>query len=112
EERRARTDGDEVARIDETKADAAAERRDDVTVDQVQVRAVDVGLIRFDGRLGLRDRRALRLQNLLRDRVLRDQLLIPPQIDLRVLQRRLIFQELCLRLFELNLKRAWIDLDK
>ena len=56
----------------------------------VQLRAVDVRLIGLQRCLALRDGRALRLQDLLGDGVLRDQRFVSLQVDPRVLQRRLI----------------------
>ena len=83
-----------------------------MTVVEVQLCAVDGCLIGFQRRLVLGDGRALCLQDLLSDGVLRDQRFVALQVDPRVLEGRLILEQLRLRLLELHLKGARIDLDE
>ena len=58
----------------------------------------------------LRDRRDLGVARLRRDRVLRDQSVVALQVELGVLQRRLVLGELALRLFKRHLIGARVDL--
>jgi hypothetical protein len=66
-------------------------------------------LIGLDRRLVLAHERLLRVDLLLGDRVLREQRLVALEVDLRVGEQRLVLRHLALRLAELHLERARVD---
>ena len=96
--------------IDLAQSDAARERRGDARIGELQPRAVDLALIGFDRAFVLAHERRLRIELLLRDRVLLEERAIALEIDDRVLQQRLVFRELAFGLRELDLERPRIDL--
>ena len=79
-------------------------------VDQIQLGAVDLRLIGLDGSLILRDQRLLGVELLLRNRVLLHQGVVAFQIEVRVLEQRLIVDELAFGLLQLHFIRPRIDL--
>ncbi len=79
-------------------------------VGELQLRVVDRRLVGLDRALVLADERLLRVDLLLRDRVLGKQRAIALEIDLRVLEQRLVLRHLPLRLPELDLERPRVDL--
>ena len=102
----------DVAGVHQPQADAAGDGRGDVTVDQVQLGAVDLPLIGSDNALILRDQSLLRGELLLGDGVLFDQLLVTAEIHLRVLEQRLVADQGALGLLELHLVGARIDFEQ
>src|SRR5262249_13815083 len=101
---------DHVARIDLSQTHNARDRRRDAGVGQVQLRAVDLPLIGRDRPFVLAYQRFLRIDLLLRNRILREQSPVSFQVELRVLEERLVLGELPLRLRQLHLKGSRIDL--
>src|SRR5471032_1436487 len=104
------TGADQVTDIDGAQADAAADRRDDFGVAEVQARGAfgrDVGL---DGAVQLLDQRGLRVDVLQRDRVLLEQGLIARQRQLGDVELRLVALALAGGLQQRHLELAWIDL--
>jgi len=81
-----------------------------VAIDEVQLLRIDLRLVDLDLAGVLLDEGRLRVELLRRDRVLRDELPVPREIELRIRQRRLILGELALRLFERGLIRPRVDL--
>src|SRR5882672_3669918 len=81
-------------------------------VRDVEIGAVDVRLIDLERAFVGRHGGLLRLQYLLSDGIVRNERLISLQICLRVLQGRLILDELALRLSQLHLIWTRIDVDK
>src|SRR5471032_2366817 len=104
------TGADQVTDIDGAQADAAADRRDDLGVAQVQARRTfgrDVGL---DGAVELLDQRGLRVDVLQRDRVLLEQGLIARQRQLGDVELRLVALALAGGLQQRHLELARVDL--
>ncbi len=96
--------------IHQPQSHQAGDRRRDVAIDQIQLGVVDLRLVGFDGALILSHQRRLGVQLLLRNRVLLDQRLVSIQIEVRVLEQRLIVDELTFRLLQLHFIRPRIDL--
>ena len=92
------------------KSDAAADRRGDARIGELQLRAVDRALVRLHRALVLAHQRLLRVDLLLRDRVLREQRPVALEVDLRVLEQRLVLGHLADGLRQLHLERPRIDL--
>ena len=99
-----------IAGIHLAQPDPAADRRDDPAVGQVQFLCIDLRLIGLHGAAVLLDQRGLSVERLARDRVLCHQRLVTSQIDLGVLEHRLILGELSFRLSQRNLIRPRVDL--
>ena len=85
-------------------------RRRHLRVDQLQLGVVDRGRVLLDRRLVLRDQRGLRIQLLFGHRVGLEQLLVALEVDLRVVEQRLVLRQRGLRRLELHLVRPRIDL--
>ncbi len=83
---------------------------DDVRVDQIDLRGLDLPLVRFDGADVLIDQRALRVELLLGDGILLDQPFIALQIQLGVRQQRLVALQITLHLLQGGFVGAGIDL--
>ena len=92
------------------KPDAAADRRGDAGVGELQLRAVDLALVDLHRAFVLAHERRLRVDLLLRDRVLLEQRAVALEVELRVLEQRVVARQLSLGLRELHLERARIDL--
>ena len=90
----------------------AADRRCHAAVGELQLGAVDLALVGLDRALVLANQRFLRIDLLLRNRILREQRTVALEVELRVLEQRLILGHLALRLRQLDLERAGIDLGK
>ncbi len=99
-----------VAGVHEPEPGAAADGRRDARVCQVQPRGVDLPLIGLEDRLALRDGRGLRIELLLRNRVLRRENLIALEVQPRVPEDGLVLRLLPFGLRELHLERARVDL--
>ena len=78
--------------------------------DELQLRVVDRALVGLHRALVLAHQRLLRVDLLLRDRILREQRAIALEVDLRVVEQRLVLGELAAGLRELHLERTRIDL--
>jgi len=83
-----------IARVHEPEPGAAADRGRDARVREVQPRGVDLSLIGLERALALRDGRGLRVELLLRNRVLRRENPIALEIQPRVLQGGFVLGEL------------------
>ena len=95
-----------IAGVDQPQADAAADRRDDVAIGDVELGGVDLRLIGRHRRLVLRDEEDLILDLLARDRILLAQRLVAREIGLRLRVQRRVLGELPLRLGERGLDRG------
>ena len=101
---------DIIPGIDLAQPNSTGQRRDNVGVGQIELLRVDLSLIQQYLRPILGDRRNLGVARLSRDRVLCDESVVALQVDLGVIQGRLVFGELRLRLFKRHLIRTRIDL--
>ncbi len=99
-----------VALIDLAQPHPPGDRRDDVRVDQIHLRGLELAFIGFDGADVLVDQRALRIELLHGDRVLLDQPLVALQIQSGVRQQRLVAAQVALHLLHGRLIGARIDL--
>src|ERR1700742_432771 len=99
----------DVALVDEPDARASGQWRADRGVVELDLRRVDIGLVGRDRGLQLPHQRALRVDLLLRIGE-RAALLEAPQVELRVLQVRLVFRFGRARQIERRLERPRIDL--
>ena len=99
----------DVARIHEACAGAAIDRGSNGGVVQLHPRQTDLRRVALQGSLQLRHQCSLRIQGLLGDGVVLDQLLIPLQIDLGIGKQHLIFGFLRQRLGQLGFINPWID---
>ena len=86
---------DVVALVDHAQADAAGERRDDPRVGDVELGGVDLRLVDDQRGLVLAHQRLLGVELLAGDRILRDQLLVALEVDLGVLEQRLVLAPAC-----------------
>jgi len=100
----------DVPDIDQSEADASRDRRRDSGVGEIQPGAVDLTLIGSERARGLIGRRSLRVELLPGQNPLCDEILVAIEVELRVLQRGLIFGGLPFRLGELHLERPRIEL--
>ncbi len=100
----------DVSRIHQPQTHQSRDGRRNVSVNQIQLGAVDLRLIGFDGAFILRHQRPLRIELLLRNRVLLHQGFVSLQIKVRVLEQRLIVDELSLGLLQLHFIGPRIDL--
>ena len=101
--------GHVVALVDQAQADAARDRRDDAGIDEVELGVVDQRLVGDDRRLVLAHQSGLRVVLLAGDRILGDQGLVALQVDLGVLEQRLVLVERALRLLQRHDVGARID---
>ncbi len=102
--------GDVVALVDLAQADPALDRRGDAAVRDVELLLVDLRLVGGDDALVLLDRRGLRVDVLLRDRILPVERLVAGEVEAGVLQQRLVAQELALVLRQQRLVGPHVDL--
>jgi hypothetical protein len=100
----------DVADVDEARADPAVDRRADAAVAELHLRQIDLRLIGVDGALKLLGQRRLGVELLMGDRILGDQAAVALEIELRVLQHRLILDLHRLRLRQRRRVGARIDL--
>src|SRR4029077_2564936 len=103
---------DDIALIDEAKTDASAERRVDGGVAELGLGIVDRGLIPLDLSRELIDRRLLRVDLLARGEILTREVGEALEVELRVLQARLVLRFLGGRLIERGPEGARVDLDQ
>ena len=96
--------------IDQADAGAAVDGRDDPRVVELRARIVDDGLIDLELRGELIDQRALRVDRLLARQILRLQLRVALEIELRILELRLVLHLGRHRLLVGRLIRTRIDL--
>src|SRR3569832_1761453 len=96
---------DDVALVDEADAGAALDRRGDRSIAELHLRIVDRRLIAPDRRLELADRRRLRVDALARGEFLLATRLVAREVELGVLELRLILCLLRRRLVECCLER-------
>ena len=102
----------DVARVDETQANDAADGRGDVAVIDVELRGIKLALIVLDGAFVLLDERVLCGELLFGNRVLSKQGGVARNINARVIEQRLIACELAFNLRDDGLIRARIDFDE
>src|SRR5216683_4732100 len=100
----------DVACIHKTQADAAADRRGDTGIGELQLGVVDLTLIRRDGAIKLADERGLGIELLLGDHAFLKKKLESFEINLGVSAQSLIFGQLPLGLRKLDLEGTRIDL--
>jgi hypothetical protein len=100
----------DVAGIHEAETDAAADRRSDSRIGELELGVVNLALIRLNGAINLANQCALSVELLLGDDALFEEKLVPLKIDLRVFALGLVFSELPHRLLELDLEGTRIDL--
>jgi hypothetical protein len=100
----------DVARVDLAQADAAADRSDHARVGELQLRIVDVALIGLHRGLVLAHQRLLRVDLLLRNRILCEQRAIALDVDAGVLEQRLVAPPLSGGERQLHLERSGVDL--
>ena len=103
-------DLDVIAGVDLAQADAAGDRRDDAAIGEIELGIVDLRLVELDRAFVLIDDVDLILRLLACDRVLGRELLIAREIDARLVERRLVAQQLAGLLVERGLIGAGIDL--
>ena len=99
----------DVARIHQPQADAPGDGCGDIAVNQIHFHRVDQALIVLHDPFVLLDKRDLRGQLLLGNRVLFDQRFIARLVDLRVVEQSLVADELPFVLRQLRLIRPRID---
>src|SRR5581483_12001347 len=102
----------DVPRVHQSQPHAARYGRGDSAVNKVQLCAVNHALINLNGPLVLRYQRLLGCKLLLRNRILGQQSLVAGQIDSRIVERRLILDELPLCLRQHDLEGAGIDFNQ
>src|SRR5438046_4942767 len=99
----------DVADIDEAETDAAADRRSDAGIGELEFGVVNQALIRCNGAIKLANQCGLRIELLLRDDAFFKEQLITLKIDLCILPLRLVFSELYLSLLQVDLERTGCD---
>ncbi len=100
----------DIAGVDHAQPDAARDRRDDAAIGQLQPGTLDLSLIGLDRTLALLDQGNLTVNLLLRGLLRFEQQVISIQVELRHLERRLVFHQCSLGLMQLNLEGTGIDL--
>ena len=100
----------DVARVHLAQADAAGDRGDHARIRELQLRVVDVALVGLHRGLVLAHERLLRVDLLLRNRILREQRAIALDVDARVFEQRLVARQLSAGERELHLEGTRIDL--
>ena len=98
-----------VAHVDLAQAQPARYRRRHARISQLEARVVDQPLIDLDGALVLTHQRILRVDELLRDRILRQQHAVAVEVDARIGQQRLVARHLPFILGECGLERPRVD---
>ncbi len=99
-----------VALIDQPQPDAAAQRRRNLAIDQLQFLVVDLGLVGAHGAFQLPHGGVLRIHLLRGDYALFRQLVIALEIHAGIVQLRLVAEQLPFHLFQRHLKGPGIDL--
>ena len=99
----------DVAGIHEAQPDSPGDRRGDPRIHQLQLGSVDLPLIRLDDPFRLANQGLLGIQLLFRDQLLPVEIPVTLQIELGVLQQRLIARHLAFHLGQLRLEGAGID---
>ena len=102
--------GDVVAFVDLAQADTAGHRRDDVRVPEIELGGADLGLVGRHRALVLPNERLLRVELLLGDQALRQDVLEPLQIQTGIGEQRLVAFQIALHLLQGRLIGARIDL--
>src|SRR5256885_4239653 len=100
----------DVADIDEAETDAAADRRSDAGIGELEFGVVNQALIRCNGAIKLTNQCCLGIELLLRDDAFFKEQLITLKIDLGVLPLRLVFSKLSQSLLKLDLEGTRINL--
>ncbi|KAG1253529.1 hypothetical protein G6F65_017427 [Rhizopus arrhizus] len=100
----------DIARVHQPRAHPARDRRHDARVVQLHPGIADLRVIGLRRGLQLRPQRALRVQRLLRGGVLALQTGVALQVQAGVQQRRLVLRPLRLRLRQLGLQGARVDI--
>ena len=100
----------DVARVHEPQAGAAADRRGDARIGELQAGVVDRRLVGLDRSLELAEPGGLVVELLLRDDSLGTQLPVARQRQPGVLELRAVARQLPLGLLELHLERPRVDL--
>ena len=90
---------DHIAHVHQPEPDPTADGSGDVAVGQLQPGVIDEPLVHFNGPLILANRRGEIVDLLLSNQLLREQLLVACQVNLRVLKQGHITGHLALRLF-------------
>ena len=101
-----------VALIDEPQSDTAAQRRRNLAINQLQFLVVNLRLIRANRAFELSNSRFLRVQLLLRNHALFDQLIVAIIVDSRIDELGLVAGQLPFHLLQCNLEGARVDLGK
>ena len=99
-----------VALVDETQTNPPADGGRDAAVGQLQLGAVNLGLIALERALMLVDLGQLRVKLLFGDQIAAEQNFEAFEIALGVLEQGLVARHLPFSLGELHMKRARIDL--
>ena len=102
----------DISLIDETQSYAAADGSGDARVDELQFCVIDGGLVRLDRALELADLRLLGIHLLLGDYTLVKEKCVALEVDLYVVELRLVFGELAFSLLEHHLVGAGIDFNE
>ena len=102
----------DVSQIDETQTYSPAYRRCNMCVHKLQFCVVDGGLVRFDRALILPDLRLLGIDLLLGDHTFVKKKRVTLEIDLYVVELRLVFGELAFCLLKHHLVGTRIDFDE
>ena len=100
---------DVVARVDLAQADAAGDRRGDAAVDEIEPGVVDLRLVGLDRALVLATSDAW-VSTAARDRVCCDQRLVAREVELRVLEQRLVLASVPCACCERDLIGPRVDL--
>ena len=101
---------DHVADVEQAEPDPSADGGGDASVLELEAGGVDQRLVHPDRALELADRRALVVDLLLGDELPREQLAVASEVDLRVLELRLVARELALGLRQLRREGPGVDL--
>src|SRR5260370_5942691 len=99
-----------VAGIDETQADAAADWRSDPGIRELQLGVVNLALVRRDGAVKLPNQCSLSVELLLRDHAFFEEEFVALKIDLGIFALGLVLGELPQGLLQLDLKGTRINL--
>ena len=100
----------DVARINQTQPEAAADRRADARIGELQPRVFHLARVHAERAFVLAYQRGLRVDLLLGDRILLEKRLIALEVEARVFEERSVARELSFRLLQLDLEGPRIDL--
>ena len=98
--------------VDQPEPDTAGNWGGNPAIDQIQLRAVDLSLIRFHRAFVLRHQSLLGRDLLLGNSILRQQGLVASEVDARVREGCFVFRQLAFGLGELNFEGTRVDLDQ